>query len=101
MHGERYRHGDNTGVIKTARMDRRFKRGRYRKRRWREMEGCRETNIMWERHNDSDTEIMKKREGVVHEKSEGEEATRERKRGYQENRQQIPLLSSLLFHSWY
>lgn len=25
------------------------------------MEGCRETNIMWERHNDSDIEIMKKR----------------------------------------
>ena len=31
------------------------------------MDGRRETNIMWERHNDCDTEIMKKREGVVHE----------------------------------
>lgn len=30
------------------------------------MESCRETNIMWERHNDSDTEIMKKREGMMH-----------------------------------
>lgn len=30
---------------------------------------CRDTNIMWKIHNDCDTEIMKKKEGVVDEKS--------------------------------
>lgn len=30
------------------------------------MDCSRETNIMKERHNDSDTEIVKNREGVLH-----------------------------------
>lgn len=47
------------------------------------------------------TEIMKKREGVVHEKSWGGKAKRERKQGYQKKSRPISLLSSPLFHSWY
>lgn len=35
------------------------------------MDGCGETNVMWERRSDSDSEIMKKREGAVHEKRWG------------------------------
>lgn len=54
MHGERPRNGDNTGVIKRARMDRRFWREKDKGGRLREMDGCRETNVMWERHNDFD-----------------------------------------------
>ncbi len=67
-HGERYRDRDNTDVIARAKMDRRLKRDRDSGRRLREMEGCREAHVRWERHNDSDTEIMKTRERVVHEK---------------------------------
>lgn len=52
------------------------------------MDGCRETNIMWKRHNDSDTEIMKKREGVLH----GKEGKKTRIPGKIDNR----FLSSLL-----
>lgn len=68
MHGERCRDRDDTGIIVRARMDRRLKRDKACGRRWREMDGCRKANMRWERHNDSDTEIMKKRERVVHEK---------------------------------
>lgn len=49
MHGERYRHGDNTGVIKRARMDRRFKRGRYGG-------GGRDGGLQRDKHNVGETQ---------------------------------------------
>lgn len=65
MHGERRRDRDNTGIIKRARMDGRLKGGGGGVNE-RKMDCSRETNIMKERHNDSDTEIVKNREGVLH-----------------------------------
>lgn len=62
---------DNTGVIKRVGLDRRVKRERDRGGRLRKRWTVAEKQTMWERDNDSDTEIMKKREGMVHKKRWG------------------------------
>lgn len=98
MHRERYRDCDNTGIIKRAGLDIRLERERDRGRRWREMDGCRETNIMWGRHNDSDTEIM--RWGVL-EKRWGRGKEGKKTRIPEKQNTVSPLLSSPLFHSQY
>lgn len=84
--GKRNRDGDNTGVIENTWMDRRLDREREGVWRCNEREGCTKTNIMWEKHNDSDKEIMKTRvDSRLHasqKKREGEKARRERKQGF-------------------
>lgn len=57
-----------------------------------EIGGYKETNIMWEWRNDSDTEIIKTKEGAV----QGKKAERKTTSIYQKDRHQTP---APLFHS--
>lgn len=97
MHVEANRDGDNISLMKRARMDTGLRRERDRGGRWREMEGGREIHIMWQRHDDSDTELMKTKGVGGCLRRGGKEVKREK--WIERNRTDSSLLlSSPLFH---